>query len=186
MSRRAWILVALVVALLLVGGGIYVAGRKLGETEASRLQTLQSRVRLAFEAGRAELSAVHGIELVVVSTRRNQDQQNAKIEAGQSATKNSWHLLDRAVDVQTARKIAGKYIPDPDAKDLDSYRKLHAVMKRHGFQGTPNGAAFNADGSVRTFKNASGKTISDVGHLEFTDGLTFAAAQKRDAATGVA
>jgi hypothetical protein len=184
--KTRYVVVAIIV-LVLLGGGVYVAARKLGETEASRLQQLQPKVRVAFEAGRAELSAVHGIELVVVSTRRTADQQAAKVAAGLSATSTSWHLLGRGIDVQTARKnSAGKLVADADAKDIDSYRRLHQVMGKHGFRGTPNGAAFNADGSVRTFKNAAGKAISDVGHLEYTEGLTFAQAQAADQKAGLA
>ncbi len=180
-------LLLVLVVLVLLGGGVYVAARKLGETEAARLQTLQPKVRAAFERGRAELSAVHSIELVVVSTRRNQEQQDAKVAAGLSVNKTSWHQLDRGIDVQTARKnAAGKLVADPDGKDLPSYRKLHEVMKKHGFQGTPNGAAFNADGTVRKFKNGSGKEISDIGHLEFTEGLTLAQAIAADKKAGLA
>jgi hypothetical protein len=178
-----WRTALLVLAVLLVlGGGAYVAARKLGVTEAGRLDQLLPKVRAAFERGRAELSSVHKIELVVVSTRRSADEQAAKVEAGLSATRQSWHLLGRGIDVQTGRADEdGDLQWDPEGRDLDSYRKLQQVMGKYGFRGTPNGAAFNADGSVRKFANASGKQISDIGHLEWTEGMTFAQAQAKDA-----
>jgi hypothetical protein len=174
MNRR-YVLVVIVLLLLL--GGAYVATRKLGESEETRRARLLPQVRAAFDALRAELSAVHGIELVLVSTRRTEDEQAAKVAAGLSATNNSWHLLGRALDVQTARpNAAGKFISDPDGKDVASYKTLHQVASRHGFRGVPQGSPFDSKGSKAYIETKNGK-VWDVGHLEFPQGMTFAQAK---------
>jgi len=183
--RARYVFLVLVV-LLLVAGGAYVAVRKLGESEETRRQALQPKVRAAFDGLRAELSAVHGIELVLVSTRRTPEQQAAKVAAGVSATSNSWHLLGRAFDVQTARKnAAGKIVADPDGKDVASYQKLHELAKKYGLRGVPNGQPFDAKGAKAYITTSSGK-VWDVGHLEFAEGMTFAAAKAADEKAGLA
>ena len=176
MTARAWII--LLVLVLLAAGGA-VALRKLGETEEQRRQRLLPQVRAAFDRVRAELSATHGIELVIVSTRRTEDEQAVKVAEGKSTTNNSWHLLGRALDVQTARKspTTGKYVADPNGKDLDSYKRLHEVARRHGFRGIPNGSPFTSEGKKALLSNG----VWDVYHIEYPEGMTFAQAAAKAA-----
>lgn len=152
--------------------------RKMGPVEASRRAKLLPQVRLAYDALRAELAALHGIELLLVSTRREQLEQDAKVAAGLSATRDSWHLLGRALDVQTGRpNAAGEIVWDAKGKDVESYRTLHRVAPRYGFRGTPNGSAFGPDGSPAYIKTSSGK-VWDAGHLEFREGYASVAAAR--------
>lgn len=182
--KLSHVLILLAVLALLVGGAVAV--RKLGNAEAERRERLLPKVRTAFDGVRAELAAVHGIELAIVSTRRTEDEQAAKVAAGVSATNQSWHLLGRAVDVQTGRRnSAGAVVWDPNGKDLASYQRLHEVARRYGFRGVPQGSPFDSKGN-RAYINGSKGPIWDGGHLEFTDGLTFAQAKERDAKTGMA
>jgi hypothetical protein len=178
-------IIVLVVLLLLVGGAVAV--RQLGKSEAARRLALLPKVRSAFDGLRAELAS-SGIELVLVSTRRSQAEQDAKVKAGQSATNNSWHLLGRGLDVQTAKKNAqGKLVVDADAKDLASYKKLHEVAKRYGFRGIPQGSPFTSSGDKAYITNAQGKKIWDVYHLEFPEHYpSVAAARAADSSSGVA
>ena len=177
MSRN--VLLVLLVLFLLVGGAA-VALRKFSASEESRLAKLRPHVRAAFEQLRA-YCAGQGIQIYVIDTVRTADQQDAKIAAGQSATKNSWHRLGRAVDFQVQIKDpAGGMMADYKATDAASYRKVHDAAPLFGFHGIPNGSPFTADGKPAHITTASGGKIWDVYHLEFSEGMTFAQAAARD------
>jgi hypothetical protein len=178
MSRRAWLVV--LVLVVVVAGGI-MALRKLSETEESRRAALLPQVRAALDGLRAALAA-RGIQTWIVSTRRTPEQQQAKLDAGVSGTKNSWHLLGRGVDLNVGIKnAAGKVVPDSNGKNEADYRIMQETAKLFGFRGIPNGSPFTADGKKAYITNPSGSKIWDVFHLEFTDGMTFAQAQAADA-----
>jgi hypothetical protein len=181
-TRNVVILVAF--ALLVVG---FLTVRQLGDSEAARRARLLPQVRSAFDGLRNELSAVHGIELILVSTRRTQAEQDAKVAAGLSAAKDSWHLLGRALDVQTARRNKeGKLIADPLGDDVVSYQRLHEVAKGYGFRGVPNGSPFTGDGKKAYISTSSGK-VWDVFHLEYAERFkTVAEARKADQKVGLA
>lgn len=168
MSKRAWIVV-IVLAVLLLGGGVVAVKVATTQTEAQKLATLLPQVRAAFERLRSRLAA-QGIKLLVGQTRRTADQQAAVVASGNSATNNSWHLLGRAIDVYVYGPD-GK--PDMDGKHVDLYRKLHAEAAKEGFRGL----AFNADGTKRYITTNKGP-VWDGGHIEFPEGMTFAAAAK--------
>lgn len=168
MSKRAWIV--LIVLVLLLGGGVVAVKVATTQTEAQKLAALLPQVRAAFERLRSRLAA-QGIRLLVGQTRRTADQQAAIYAAGNSGTTKSWHLLGRAVDVYVYGPD-GK--PDMDGRHVELYRKLHTEAAREGFRGL----AFNADGSKRYITNAQGKPVWDAGHIEFPEGMTWAAAAK--------
>ena len=178
MSRWIWIVLLLVVVV--VGGAVAI--RKLSETEAARLARLRPEVRAAFERLRAAMAA-QGIQLYMISTRRTEEEQAQKVEAGVSATNNSWHLLGRALDfnVQIKDPKTGKLRSDNNGEDIEAYRKVQAAAKAYGFRGVPNGSPFTPDGKKAYLTLANGKKIWDVFHLEFPEGMTFAQAKARDA-----
>lgn len=174
MSRRAWLVVFALVALVLVGGGVAVVMRKISETEASRRALLEPDVRDAVDRIRAD-AAAEGIETMIGSTRRTEDEQAAKVAAGLSATKNSWHTVGRALELYVMRAIAAPTAKDPkatklsadvDGKEVAKYRRLHEIAKRHGGRGIPNGQPFNAAGE-KAYITVNGKAVWDVAHIEF-------------------
>lgn len=181
---RGWIIL-LVVFLLVVGGA--VALRKLSETEESRLAKLRPEVRRAYEQLRAA-AAAQGVQMYVVSTRRTDEQQAAKVAAGVSGTDDSWHELGRGIDfnVQFRDPATGKLKADSKATNVEGYRKVHALAPRFGLTGIPKGSPFGPDGSKAYITNKKGQKIWDVYHLEFKEGMTFAQAAKRDVTRGAA
>lgn len=168
MSKRAWIVV-IVLAVLLAGGGVVAVKVAGSASEKAKLDALLPQVRAAFERVRARLAA-RGIKVLVGSTRRTDDQQAAIVAAGNSATSHSWHLLGRAVDVYP-------YGPDGkadlDGRHVELFRALHEEAAKEGFRGL----AFNADGSKRYINGTKGP-VWDGGHIEFPEGMTWAAAAK--------
>lgn len=178
-SGRAWIF--LLVVLLLLAGGTVVALRKLSETEADRLARLRPEVRRAFEQLR-DAAAREGIQLYVISTARTDAEQAAKVASGVSGTDDSWHELRRAVDfnVQIKDPTTGKLRSDNKGENVAAYRKVHELAPRFGLKGIPNGSPFKPDGTKAYITNAHGAKIWDVFHLQFTEGMTFAQAAKRD------
>ena len=183
MSARRVVLLLLVLVVVAVA-----LMRRLSETEASRLATLRPEVRAAFERLRAAM-ALQGVQLFVVSTRRTADEQAAKVAAGLSGTgSQSWHLLGRALDFNVGIRdtTTGKLRADAKAENVTDYRRVHDTAHVFGFRGIPDGRPFTIDGKPAYITNASGKKIWDVYHLEYTEGMSYAQAAKRDAGTGVA
>ena len=176
MSGRAWLILLVVVALF-VGGA--VALRKLSETETARLAKLRPEVRTAYE-GLRHYMAAQGIQLYLVSTVRTADEQAEKIEAGRSTTMNSFHRLGRALDFNVAIKDpkTGKVRADNKGENEADLKRVHAAAPRFGFKGIPNGSPWKPDGSRAYLSNGAW----DVFHLEFTEGMTFAQAAKKDGA----
>lgn len=180
-ALRGWLLLFIVLAILV--GGV-VAVRKLSETEAARLAKLRPEVRDAVQRIRAEL-AREGIETFVGSTRRDEVEQAAKVAAGLSDTKSSWHLLGRGIELYVGtpdgknKDGTPKIVADVKGKNIAGYRRMHEVAKRHGGRGIPNGQPFDAKGNPAHITTSSGK-VWDVAHLEFSGGLTFAQAQAAD------
>jgi hypothetical protein len=166
------VLVALVL-LVLVGGGAVVM-RKISDSEASRRALLEPQVRDAVDRIRAD-AAAEGIETMIGSTRRSEEEQAAKVAAGLSATKNSWHTIGQALELYVMRAIPAPTSKDPKATKLSAdvngveiakYRRLHEIAKRHGGRGIPNGQPFLADGSKAYITTSAGK-VWDVAHIEF-------------------
>lgn len=178
MSGRAWLFL-LVVVLLLVGGAVVI--RKLSTTEEDRLSKLRPEVREAYLQLRAA-AAAKGVQMYVVSTRRTDEQQAAKVAAGVSGTDDSWHELGRAIDfnVQFRDPVDGKLKADSKAANVGAYRTVHALAPAFGLAGIPKGSPFDAQGNPAFITNKQGKKIWDVYHLQYTGGMTFAQAAKRD------
>lgn len=180
MNRTALVVVVVVVLLALAGGAVVVV-RELTESEAARLDKLERDVRVQVERLR-EAAAAEGIETFVGSTRRSEAEQNAKLAAGLSTTKNSWHELGRALEL---------YVVGPDGKpdmkvaqpgSQEKYRRLHQLAKRFGGNGIPytgegGGAPFTADGKKATLSNGAW----DVGHIEFRMPTTSSAYDSKSA-----
>jgi hypothetical protein len=178
-TPRAWlVVVAIVVLLALAGGGAAVIMRKISETEASRRALLEPDVQQAVDRIRAD-AAAEGIETMIGSTRRTADEQAAKVAAGLSATKNSWHTIGRALEMYVMRRIPAPTAKDPNAtklsadvegKEIAKYQRLHAIAKRHGGRGIPGGQPFTATGEKAYITTSAGK-IWDVAHIEFPGGF---------------
>ena len=121
------------------------------------------------------------------STRRDEVEQAAKVAAGLSATKSSWHLLGRGIELYVGtpdgtknKDGTPKVVADVNGKNIAGYRRMHEVAKRHGGRGIPNGSPFDGKGNPAHITTSSGK-VWDVAHLEFSGGLTFAQAAAADA-----
>lgn len=178
MSGRAWLFL-LVVVVLLVGGAVVL--RKLSETEQARLAKLRPEVRQRYLELRAA-AAAHGVQMYVVSTRRTDEEQAGKVASGVSGTDDSWHELGRAIDfnVQWKDPADGKLKADSKGKNIDGYRLVHRLAPTFGFKGIPNGSPFDSKGNPAYITNKRGQKIWDVFHLQYTEGMTFAQAAKRD------
>jgi hypothetical protein len=146
--------------------GLSVKKGSLLSSEQARLEQLIPAAQAALRSLIAALEG-EGIDLYVGSTRRNPAQQASIVAKGNSATQHSWHLLGRGVDVYP--RVDGQ--PDLAGKNLDLFRRIHAVAPRFGWRGL----AFNPDGSKRYITGTKGK-IWDGGHLEFPEGMTWAQA----------
>lgn len=160
----AALLVVLLLLVLLAGAGVSIVA---STAESKRLALLQPQVAAAVVRLQRSLEE-SGIKTYVGSTLRTDLEQQSAHDAGASATLDSWHEVGRAVDL---------YVYGPDGKvdrageHINLYRAMHDKAKRFGFRGI----AFNADGSPRYINTAKGK-VWDGGHLEYREGMTFAAA----------
>jgi hypothetical protein len=168
------IALVVVVLLVLLGGGAAVVMRKISDSEASRRALLQPEVQSAVDRIRAD-AAAEGIETMIGSTRRSAEEQAAKVAAGLSATQNSWHTIGQALELYVMKAIPAPTSADPKATklsadvngtEIEKYRRLHEIAKRHGGRGIPGGQPFNADGSKAYITTSAGK-IWDVAHIEF-------------------
>jgi hypothetical protein len=142
-------------------------------SEEARAAQLIPTAQLALERTRAELEQDWGIRTYVGSTRRNPDEQAKIVAKGNSATQKSWHLLGRAVDLYPYDPDTGK--PDLAGKHVDLFRTMQEVGAGYGW----TNIAFNPDGSKRlitTTKNGKQVKVWDGGHMQFTEGMTFAQA----------
>lgn len=150
------------------------APASLNPSEQARLEQLIPEAQTALVSLMARLRQL-GIQTYVGSTRRNPAEQAAIVQRGNSATQHSWHLLGRAVDLYP-RLPNGQ--PDLNGSQLDAFRTMHAESKAFGW----SGLAFNADGSKRlitTTKGGKQAKVWDGGHLQFTDGMTWAQAASK-------
>lgn len=136
-------------------------------TEKKRIEGLVPSAQQALRELRERLSAI-GIRTLVGQTLRNVSEQNAVVSSGNSATKNSWHLVGRGVDLYPYDGDK----PDLNGKRIDLFRTMHAEASKLGWRGL----AFNPDGSKRYITTNKGK-VWDGGHLEFPEGMTFAQAK---------
>jgi hypothetical protein len=182
----AWWSWAIGGAVLLATGGTAAVVRKrsvggrgghLLTSEEARMAQLLPQVRSALQALRARLDA-EGIPTHVGSTRRDPDEQAAIVARGRSATKRSWHLLGRAVDLYPLDPATGQ--PDTAGRHFALFRRMHELADtvgpmtgRWGWRGL----AFNADGSRRFITTNKGK-VWDGGHLEFPEGMTYEVASR--------
>lgn len=149
------------VALIMAGGWAGVATvRKLGLTEKARIDALEPDTRRRYLELRKRMAAKYGIQLRTGQTRRTQDQQNALVAKGLSATKQGWHLVGRAIDVYPIDKKTGQ--PDTKGLNVDAFRKMHLEADALGFRGI----AFSPDGSKRYITTSKGK-VWDAGHIEY-------------------
>jgi hypothetical protein len=179
--RKVLIIVAIVLALAILtgGGAVVVSHVTRKKSEKDRLEQLLPHVRAKLEALIARLAA-KGLHVYVGSTARDEAEQAALVAGGKSTTNNSWHRLRRAVDLYPIDPLTNE--PDLAGHNLELFRKMHAEAKALGFVGL----AFNNDGSVRYLQKADGKKFWDGGHLQWTDGMTFAQAETDLKKKGVA
>jgi hypothetical protein len=153
-----------------------VPERKSMGSEAAKIGALVPAARDALVSLRKRLDGM-GIKTLVGSTRRTDSEQASNVEKGVSATQNSWHLLGRGVDLYVYDDKTG--IPDLNGVRLDLYRTMHAEAAKLGW----TGLAFNPDGSKRYITTKTGK-VWDGGHLQFTQGMTFAQAKAAGESVG--
>ncbi len=161
-----WLIIIAIVLLLAGGGTVAVVKYVATETEKKRLAGLLPQVRDALQRTRAALDA-KGIRTLVGETRRDDALQAAHVADGVSATNNSWHKLGRAVDLYPY--VDGK--PDLDGKHVETFRTMQIEAGKNGF----HNIAFNTDGSLKYIVTSKGK-VWDGGHMQYTDGMTFAQA----------
>jgi hypothetical protein len=141
-------------------------------SEEARAQQLVPAAYVALSRLRAALLAL-GIRVYVGSTRRTESEQDANVAKGVSATKQSWHLLGRGVDLYPYDPSTGK--PDLQGRRVELFQRMHSEAAKLGW----HGIAFNPDGTKRyitTTKDGKKKQVWDGGHLEFREGMTFAQA----------
>lgn len=165
MTRNAIILIIVLTLVLLMGR---MVRKRITMTQSERLNALLPEVRSNLQRLRETLSA-KGITTFVGRTGATEEQQESLVQSGKSGTRQSFHRLGRAVDL---------YIRDPTTnavdfkgRNEDLYRTMHNLAPVFGF----TGLAFNADGSKRFLRTKSGP-IWDIGHLQYTSGMTFAQA----------
>ena len=144
--------------------------RALGKGELAKRATLVPAAQLALDGMRLELEETHGIQTFIGQTRRMAEEQAINIAAGRSDTANSWHLagVDRAVDLYLVDPKTGQ--PDLNARLPDAqWLTMHQVAAKWGFT-----IPFRdlTTGKRKLLK--SGKW--DGGHIEYREGLTWAAA----------
>lgn len=164
---RRWFFIVGLLVILLIGSGV---GIKLITTagELLRIQGLLPPVRKALQTLREKLAGV-GIRTAVRSTRRTPTEQAELVALGKSDTSQSFHVIGRAVDV---------YVFGPDDKlDLDGkyedrYLTMHKIAATLGF----TNVAYDAAWKPKYLKSGA----RDLGHLQFTGGMTFAQAQAFD------
>jgi hypothetical protein len=190
-TRHVHVVVALILgavaALLLWQGPERVADaidaleaivmRALGKKEAANRLELLPQVRDALDAVRAELAA-EGIETFIGSTYRTVEQQAAAVANRASDTEQSWHRLRRAVDLYPIDPETGFW--DGEGRTWDTlFRRMHDVAAAHGFRGI----AFVGPGGQGARKFLSSGRW-DGGHLEYREGLTWAAAAEAQGVIG--
>lgn len=151
-------------------GGNSVAEKPLLTSEQARAQQLLPQVQRALQQLQDALRA-EGIDTYIGSTKRTEAQQAAVLAKGTSSTKNSWHLLRRAVDLYPRDPKTKQ--PDLNGKNVALFKRMHDLAVKFGWRGL----AFNPDGSKRYITTSKGK-VWDGGHLEFPEGMTFAQAAK--------
>lgn len=142
--------------------------RALGKAEAARRAQLVPSAQLALDGLRLELEERHGIRTFVGQTRRTSSEQKVLVAGGASDTEQSWHLVDRAVDLYLVDPATGD--PDLNAKLPDSmWLTMHQVANRWGWR-----VPFRdlTTGKRKYLKSGAW----DGGHLEYREGLTFAQA----------
>jgi hypothetical protein len=169
MNQRTWLIILAIIIVLLGGGAAVLAIRELGKSEAARRLTLIPAARAALDDLIEDLAKL-GVQVFVGSTRRTPTEQSVAVSSGASSTQQSWHLLDRAVDLYPIDPETGQ--PDLNGKRTELFRIMHERAELHGWRGI----AFNADGTKRYLNTSKGR-VWDGGHLEFPEGLTWAQAE---------
>lgn len=144
----------------------------LTKSESKRMAELLPHVQRALQYTINDLAS-QGIKILVGQTLRTSDQTAANVKSGSSATTKSWHELRRAVDCYVIDPDTDT--PDMNGKRVDLYKKMHQTAKKYGF----TNIAFYSDWSKRLITTSKGK-IWDGGHMQFTDGMTWDNAKKKD------
>ena len=153
--------------LLLAGLGVLVSTaraaavplRALTPAEARRLAQLVPSAQAALHRLRAAL-ARRGIQTFVGQTAQSFEDAAKMYATGRSATKKSWHRVNRAVDLYVV--VGG--VPDLRAQHNDLYERMGAVARASGWRWL----------GTRLLKNATtGATFTDPQHLEWREGLTW-------------
>jgi hypothetical protein len=155
----------LLTGIVLLAGTVLagIGGFKLmaSISEQRRIDQLTPDTRDAYLTLLGRLEA-RGIKVFTGQTRRNRATQERLVKEGKSATINSWHLVDRAIDAYPIDPATGK--PDHAGKNQDLFRIMHEEWARLG----GHGLAFSPypGGAVRYINTTKGK-VWDGGHLEF-------------------
>lgn len=137
-------------------------------SEAKRMSMLLPQVQSALQATINDLAG-QGIKVFIGQTRRTAEQEAANKAKGASATMHSWHLLGRAADVYVIDPETGE--PDLNGRNFELFKRMHQTAANYGF----SNISFYADWTKRLITTSKGK-IWDGGHMQFTEGKTWAEA----------
>lgn len=170
---------------LLIGGGALLLVkaafaaqdariRPLTDAETERESRLIPAVREALYALRRALARA-GIQTFVGQTWHSAEQAERGFLEGRSATRQSWHMTGRAVDIYVIDPATGK--PDVHANRMDLYERMGALARKLGWRWLGTGVIVNPE---------TGATFRDPYHLEYRQGLTYAQALEQYAQTGLA
>lgn len=133
------------------------------------MQTLLPSVRDRLLGLRADCNKA-GYDIFFGSCCRTAAEQTSIVASGASATDHSWHVVRRACDVYC---YADNGVLDMKGIGLGRYRQMHRLAEASGGMGVKGLPFSKTDGN---FRLKSGKTVSDLGHIEFRDGLEWATA----------
>jgi hypothetical protein len=136
--------------------------------ESNRMVLLLPQVQAALQATINDLGS-QGISVFIGQTRRTKEQESINLAKGASATMHSWHLLGRAVDLYPIDPNTGD--PDLNGRRFDLFKTMQQTGAKYGF----TNISFYDDWTKRLITTSKGK-IWDGGHMQFTEGKTWAQA----------
>lgn len=154
--------------LLVVAGGLLAFATARGSRTPMRALTLAEERRLGGLVPSAQIALQrlrlqlhrNGIETFVGQTRQDQATAEEMFSTGRSATRTSWHLVGRAVDLYV---VVGGQV-DFSGRYKAVYERLGAVARAMGWRWLGTGTITNRE---------TGATFTDPAHVEFREGLTW-------------
>lgn len=146
----------------------------LTHSESSRMALLLPQVQRALQDTINDLAS-QGIKVFVGQTKRSESQEKANLASGASGTMHSWHLLGRAADVYPIDPKTDQ--PDLQGRNFETFKTMHQTAAKYGF----TNISFYGDWTKRLITTSKGK-IWDGGHMQFTEGKTWADASAESVA----